>query len=196
MPILQLKHYGDAILREKAIEVGGVTDDLRRLAADMAETMYAARGIGLAANQVGRREAMLVYDTAQLAGGKSKDGRRNSNEATRRLEVVLNPEIVDSSPDDEEGEEGCLSIPGLEAPVYRSKRIRLRFRDLEWVQHDTWLEGITARVLQHEVDHLNGVLFVDRLPADRRASLAAHLARIRRGEVPDALSQRTAQESP
>lgn len=189
MPILPLKLYGEPILREKARRIESVTDDLRRLVADMGETMYAARGIGLAANQVGSPAAVLVYDTAQLTGGKSKDGRRQRDESLRKLEVLLNPEIVDSSADDEEGDEGCLSIPGLEAPVYRSKRIRVRYRDLDWIEHDIWFEGMTARVLQHEIDHLNGVLFVDRLPAGRRASLAAHLARIRRGEVPDAITQ-------
>ncbi len=189
MPILELKHYGDAILREKARPIAAVTDDLRRLAHDMGETMYAARGIGLAANQVGHEGALLVYDTAQLKSGKGKDGRRLRDEALRRLEVVINPEILDSSAEDEEGDEGCLSIPGLEAPVWRSKRIRVRYRDLDWVEFDAWFDGIAARVLQHEIDHLNGVLFVDRLPAARRASLAAHLAKIRRGEIPDALNQ-------
>ncbi len=192
MPILAIRLYGDPVLREKAAPVAAVDDSLRKLAASMGETMYAAAGIGLAANQVGETRRIIVYDTAQLTGSKTKEGKRARDITKMRLDVMLNPEIVESSHEDEQGDEGCLSIPGLDAQVYRAKRVRVKFRDLDWRERDEWFEATTARVLQHEIDHLDGILFIDRLPAAKRATMAAHLAKVRKGEVPSALEAKSA----
>jgi peptide deformylase len=187
MAVLPIRLYGDSVLREKTRPIKSVDDELRQLAADMGETMYAANGIGLAAPQVGDTRRMLVYDVAQVIGDKRKNGKRMRDPGARHLEVVLNAEVIDSSVEDERSEEGCLSIPGLEAPVYRSIKIKMRFMTLDGEWREESYSGLTARVLQHEIDHLDGILFVDRLPASLRADATPHLAKVRRGEVPSAL---------
>ncbi|MBX3730183.1 MAG: peptide deformylase [Candidatus Sumerlaeia bacterium] len=179
MTLLPIRKYGDPILREKAQPVAVVTDELRQLAVDMGETMYAANGIGLAANQIGRLERILVLDVVQTDDGPGKPRKRQrTNE--RQLEVYLNPEIVDSGIEDDSYSEGCLSIPGLEGDVFRPLRITLRWMDLEGANHQADFDGMRARVLQHEIDHLDGILFIDRLPEARRASLAGALNRMKK----------------
>jgi peptide deformylase len=138
--------HPDPVLREPATAVTTIDDSVRRLARDMAETMYAAPGIGLAAPQVGVQRRVFVY--------------RLSEE--EELRTLVNPEIVSSSGEVTE-DEGCLSIPGLTYPVTRAQRVSVKALDLEGnaVAYDA--EDMEARVIQHEVDHLDGVLFIDRI---------------------------------
>ncbi|MDX2175861.1 MAG: peptide deformylase [Candidatus Sumerlaeia bacterium] len=188
MAILPIKLYGDPVLRERALPVSVIDDDLRRLAADMGETMYAAAGIGLAANQIGELRRILVIDVDQMTTGA--DGKRGPRDPqARRLQVFLNAEITAASDDDGDYDEGCLSIPDVESTVYRPNSVRVRYRTLEGEDREGWFSGMTARVLQHEIDHLDGVLFVDRIAAEARSALAGKLARIRRGEVPSAVDE-------
>lgn len=162
--------YDDPILRRKAKPVRQVDDGLRKLAADMMETMHTAHGIGLAANQVGSLQRVIVVDVSGM-------------EETPDVPplVMLNPEVVR-----EEGswilEEGCLSIPDIREEVERPELVRLRFKDLEFRDHEIEARGILGRVILHELDHLNGVLFIDRLGAVRRKLLRGRLNKIRRGE--------------
>jgi len=165
--------YGDDRLRVKCEPVDKVRQALRDVIADMAETMYAASGIGLAAPQVGILERFLVLDVDQV------DGQR-VDEKRRRLRVFINPEIVSVSEEDEPYVEGCLSIPGVEAEVFRPSRVRVRYRDLDWAEREEDVEGLLARVIQHEIDHLDGVLFVDRLNFMRRRRVAGQLQRLRK----------------
>ncbi len=177
MPILPLRYYGDPVLREKATCYEAVGDEVRRLAEDMAATMYAARGIGLAGNQIGIARRILVIDVSDdspRARGESREPAANHN-----AEVYLNAEIVDSSVEDGDYNEGCLSIPGVEGNVWRPSRVRVTWMDLDGNKHDDWFDGMRARVLQHEIDHLDGVLFVDHLSMNDRKAIAGALNRLK-----------------
>lgn len=178
MAILPIRKYGDPVLREKARPIEAVDDALRAFAQDMAETMRAANGIGLAANQVGDLRRILVLDVADV-GERAPGGERQRGPG-RQLEVYLNPEILEETAEDEDYNEGCLSIPGVEADVYRPVGIRLRWMDLDGERHEESFDGLRARVLQHEIDHLDGILFPDRLGLIARQRLAGKLRRLRR----------------
>ncbi len=155
MPQLPIRLYGDPVLRRKAEPLAAIDDEIRRLAADMIETMYEANGVGLAAPQVGRAIRMLVADASHADGGP---GPR----------VFINPEILESW-DEAVYDEGCLSLPGLSAEITRPEAIRLRFFDEHGTEREEELHGLWARVLQHEIDHLEGRLFIDKLSPMRRA---------------------------
>jgi peptide deformylase len=144
--ILKVRKYGDPILRRRAQPVGAVTPEIRGHLRDMGDTMYAEVGIGLAAPQVGIALRMLVVDQERGRGPRA----------------LINPEIV------ERGglivaEEGCLSIPGIFADVARSEWVQVRATDEDGLELKLDARGLRARVLQHEMDHLDGVLFIDRL---------------------------------
>lgn len=149
MPILRILHYPDPTLSRKAESVAEITDEIRRLANDMAETMYAAPGVGLAAPQVGISQRLIVLDCA------GKDEPPN-------LIKAINPEIVEGEGECFE-EEGCLSVPGFYTRVKRQAEVKVRFLDLEGQTVELEADGLLAIAFQHEIDHLDGVLFVDRL---------------------------------
>jgi peptide deformylase len=171
MALLPIYTYGAKVLRKKAKPVAAANDEILRLALDMFETMRKAQGIGLAATQVGSLHRVLVVDLDGV------DGYEDFSPLT-----VINPEIVG-----QEGrwtmEEGCLSIPELRDDVERAETITLRYRDANFDQYEMTASGILARVLLHEIDHLNGVLFIDHLTADGRESHAAQLLKIEKGEI-------------
>lgn len=179
--VLPIYTYGQPVLRQRAAPVEAPSDDVRQLAADMIETMRGAMGIGLAAPQVGRSVRLVTVDLAVMddlpAGGLP------GTDASGAL-VLVNPEI--ESVDDAERvdyEEGCLSIPDLRESVVRPDRLRLRWQDLEMASHDIVAEGMLARVVQHEIDHLDGVLFVDRVSPLRKRLATRRLRAMARGEV-------------
>lgn len=163
--------YDQPVLRKKAKPVRSGDDTLRRLGENMLETMRQANGIGLAANQVGSLQRIIVVDVSGMEG-------------TAEIPplALVNPEVVH-----EEGswvmEEGCLSIPGLREEVRRAEIIRVVYRDLEFREREIEASGILSRVILHEIDHLDGVLFIDRLTAVKRKLLRGRLNKIRRGEV-------------
>jgi peptide deformylase len=146
MAILSVRKYGDPTLRRRAAAVGEITPEIHRIVADMVETMYDEAGIGLAAPQVGIPLRLIVVN----------------DEATREARALVNPALVDQN-GQVTAEEGCLSIPGVFAPVTRAAWVRVEAHDL--AGRPTTLEGggLLARVLQHELDHLDGILFIDRL---------------------------------
>jgi peptide deformylase len=155
---LEVRILGDPILRQKAAQVGEISDATRKLIRDMFETMYAEEGVGLAAPQVGVSERIIVVDP------------HNDEVAAFAL---INPEIVDTSKETEKGEEGCLSIPGLRDLVERSVRVVVRGTTVEGEPRELELSGLPARIIQHEVDHLDGILFFDRLSPLKRKLLLA-----------------------
>ena len=171
MPIRPVRIYGDPVLREKALEVGAVDDALRALIADMRDTMQAYHGVGLAANQVGVLLRVLVVDVPL------EDERREQL-------AIVNPVIVSRS-GSESGEEGCLSIPGIYDDVTRAARVTVRGLDEQGAPLALEAEGYLARALQHEVDHLDGVLFTDRLSLLKRQFLRRALDALARGELPE-----------
>lgn len=152
MAIREIRKYPDPVLRSKTAPVKQIDESLQRLIDDMAETMHAAPGVGLAANQVGVPLRLAVIDVSP----RDEKGRRNS------LVVIINPEIVASEGTVVE-EEGCLSIPELAEKVKRSAKVVVRAQDRTGRPIEIRAEGLLAKALQHEIDHLNGLLFIDRL---------------------------------
>ena len=149
----------DKPLRLVSKPIEKVTPDIRKLADDMFETMYAAPGIGLAAIQVAQPLRLITMDLAK----KNEEG-----ETTPQPRVFINPEILSSSEETSVYEEGCLSIPEYYEEVERPARVRLRFTDLDGKVHEEDAEGLYATCIQHEIDHLNGVLFIDYLSKLKR----------------------------
>jgi peptide deformylase len=163
--------YGDPVLRDKAVEVPGVDDTLRQLIADMRETMKAYGGVGLAANQVGVAQRVLIVDVPL-------------DEGERGVHALINP-VVKRRTGTITGEEGCLSLPGLWEDVTRSERVVVEALDEAGRGVTLDVEGYLARAIQHEMDHLDGVLFVDRLSTLKRQFLRRSLDALARGEVPE-----------
>jgi peptide deformylase len=149
----------DKQLRVVSTPIEKVTPDIRKLADDMFETMYAAPGIGLAAIQVAQPLRLITMDLAK----KNEEG-----DSTPEPRVFINPEILSSSEETSVYEEGCLSIPEYYEEVERPARVRLRFTDLDGKVHEENAEGLYATCIQHEIDHLNGVLFIDYLSKLKR----------------------------
>lgn len=174
MALLSVRTYGDPCLREIASPVGEITDEIRQLIRNMIETMYESSGVGLAANQVGETIRLFVSDTDWT---KDDDGKA----AKRSPKVWINPQITWESVEDEEAAEGCLSIPGIEGEVFRPISVKVRYRDEKGVERERILEDLEARCAQHELDHLNGVLFIDRIPPAKRQLLAGRLNSLKHG---------------
>ena len=147
----------DKLLRTKSAPVAKVTADLRKLVEDMFETMYDAPGIGLAAIQIGVAKRIVTMDL-----GKKQD------EEAKEPRVFINPEIVWSSEEKSTYEEGCLSIPDIHEDVERPARVRVKFLDIDGKEHEEEADGLYATCIQHEIDHLNGVLFIDHISKLKR----------------------------
>jgi len=168
MAILPIRVYPDPVLRVRCLEVEVFGAELKKLAAELVETMHAAPGIGLAAPQVGVELRLAVVD---VTAGESKDA----------VHIFVNPEIVDSA-GQETDEEGCLSIPGITEKVNRPAAIEVKAMDLDGNPFETGADGLFARAICHEVDHLDGVLFVDRLVGLRKEKVKRQLRRLGRRE--------------
>ena len=172
MSLLPIVEVPDPRLRQISSPVEKVDDALRKLIADMFETMYAAPGIGLAAIQVGVPKRVLVID---LQEPEEEDG-----EPVRDPRVFINPEIITHSDQDVPYTEGCLSIPDQYADVDRPDRIRARWLDENGKSHEQDIDGMLAVCLQHEMDHLEGVLFIDHLSRLKRDMVLKKLAKMRK----------------
>lgn len=166
--------YGNEVLRRKARAVADVTDELRALARDMLATMYAARGVGLAAEQIGREESVCVIDVPPES---EKPECVAANAGVSMPLILFNPAITASS-GHQRGEEGCLSFPDINAPITRAAQVTVAYLDAEGNSRSATAQGLLARAIQHEVDHLNGVLLVDRMSAVQRLSMAGRLRRL------------------
>jgi peptide deformylase len=155
MALRRILHYPEPLLREMSQPVSDIDDEIRQLALDMAETMYAAPGVGLAAPQVGVLKRVIVLDCAP-------------QDQERRLITAINPEILSFEGEINE-EEGCLSVPDYYARVVRHPQVRVRFLNLQGEAVELETEGLEAVAFQHEIDHLNGVLFVDHLSSLKKS---------------------------
>jgi peptide deformylase len=175
MAILRIYETPEPILREISTPVEKVDDELRAFIADMFETMYDAPGIGLAAVQVGVPKRLLVMDLQEPEDPDDPDSK-----PVREPRVFINPEILDSSEHEVPYTEGCLSVPDQYAEVMRPDRIRARWLDEHGERQEQWLEGLLAVCLQHEMDHLEGVLFIDHLSKLKRDMVLKKLAKMRR----------------
>jgi peptide deformylase len=172
MAILPIVTYDDDVLTTRAEPVKELNEEISTLIEDMFETMYNSDGVGLAAPQVGRLLRIFVADA---------DAMTEEEEEGYGPVAMINPEIVFRSEEQVEMEEGCLSIPGVNAPVKRPEAIKVRYRDEEFKQQTLEVDGWLARVIQHEYDHLDGVLFLDHLSMFKRKLLWSKLKEIAEG---------------
>lgn len=186
--VLPIVAYGDPVLRETARPVEGDAPDVQALIDDMIETMRGADGAGLAAPQVGRSLRLFVADLTSAWRRLPPDERPA---LPPQPLVCINPEIVVESETEDDFEEGCLSIPGLYEWVRRPDRVTLRYVDRDFQPQEVEGMGPLASVLQHEFDHLNGVLHIDHVSPLRKRLLAGRLRRMARGDVDAAYPMRT-----
>ena len=161
MALLPILRFPDPRLRKVAVPITNIDDGIRRLAADMAETMYEAPGIGLAATQVDVHKQLIVIDVS---------------EEKNTLLVLINPEIV-ADEGEQVGEEGCLSVPGVYDKVERAERVTVRYLDLDGQSCEIDAEGLLVACIQHELDHLHGTVFVDHLSLLKQTRIKAKLAK-------------------
>jgi peptide deformylase len=175
MAILRIYETPDPVLRQISKPVETVDDELRALVSDMFETMYDAPGIGLAAVQVGVPKRLLVMDLQEL-----EDPDNPESPVKREPRVFINPEILWASETTVPYTEGCLSVPDQYAEVLRPDRIRTRWLDEQGKPHEQELDGLLAVCLQHEMDHLEGVLFIDHLSKLKRDMVLKKLAKARK----------------
>jgi len=176
MAVRSIVRFPDPRLRQRSAEVGEVGEDVRQLVADMTETMAASNGAGLAAIQVGEPVRLFIVD-GHVAGGAEDSPPK----------VFINPEIVEISDESQTGDEGCLSFPEIFVPVKRGMRAKVRAQDLEGNAFEAEGEGLYARALQHETDHLNGRLLIDQVGPVKRELIKRKLRK-------DAEAEREEQE--
>lgn len=167
--------YGDAVLKKRAqdIDPNDKNLDLKKLIQDMFETMYAASGVGLAAPQIGLGIRLFVVDAEPMDEEALKGFKK----------AFVNPVIYEESGDKWAFQEGCLSIPNIREEVERKAKINIRYYDEDWNLHEESYDGMAARVIQHEYDHIEGVLFIDHLSSFKKTLLKSKLGNISKGNV-------------
>ncbi|MCB9081574.1 MAG: peptide deformylase [Lewinellaceae bacterium] len=173
--ILPIYAYGQPVLRKEAEDIGPDYPDLAALITDMWETMYHASGVGLAAPQIGRSIRLFVIDTVQIQKkGEAPSGIKR---------VFINAQKVEEEGEVWSYEEGCLSIPDIRGDVERPDTLRLRYLDENFQEHEEVFTGINARVIQHEYDHIDGILFVEHLKPVKKQMIRRKLENIRKGKI-------------
>jgi peptide deformylase len=165
--------YGHPVLKKQAEEIIEGEIDVAELANDMFETMHHAQGIGLAAPQIGKSIRMFIADAAPLEDEELGDWKQ----------VFINPEIIKEYGDDWAFEEGCLSIPNIREDVVRPEKLKIRYFDENWIEHEEEYDGMLARIIQHEYDHIEGILFTDHLSAFKKRLLKSKLTNISKGDI-------------
>ncbi len=176
--ILPIVAYGDPVLKKAAQEIDQNYPDLDKLIENMFETMYQAQGVGLAAPQIGESIRLFIVDASPFAEGD--DGDPACEDFKR---VFINPVLFDENGEEWGFEEGCLSIPTIREEVQRKERLKIEYYDENWDLYEEELDGMPARIVQHEYDHIEGVLFTDRISALKRTLLKGKLVDISKGDV-------------
>jgi peptide deformylase len=171
--------YGEPVLKKPAEDIEKGSIDVKALSEDMFETMYQASGVGLAAPQIGKSLRMFVVDSGPL---EEEDGEEG--EGFKR--VFINPEILEMEGEEWPFEEGCLSIPGVRADVSRPFQVTIRYFDENWEEHTETLEDMPARIVLHEYDHIEGVLFTDYVKGLKKQMIKGKLNNIKQGKKIDA----------
>jgi peptide deformylase len=172
MSIIPITMCGDKILRKKAAKVSEIDDSIVGIIADMFETMRNANGVGLAANQIGLNKQIFVVDVSPVEGYEKY-----------KPIAMINPKIISKSDDTDSIEEGCLSIPELRAEVIRPKSVFVSFFDVNMKEHTIEADELFARVIQHEYDHLQGILFIDYFNDEMKKRYKKHLEKIRKRKL-------------
>lgn len=165
--------YGNPVLKKPAQDIVKDELDVKALAADMYETMYNANGIGLAAPQIGKSLRMFIADASPLEDEEIGEWRQ----------VFINPEIIEEHGEKWVFEEGCLSIPHIREDVSRQPKVKIHYFDENWEEHTEEFDGMQARIIQHEYDHIEGILFTDHLSAFKKRLLKSKLTNISKGIV-------------
>ena len=185
--ILPIVAYGTPVLRKVAMDIPKDYPHLQQVIADLFETMYASSGVGIAAPQVGKSLRIFVVDTSPFVNGDRDDTDEYSDEERELLKnlkkVFINAKLVKEEGEEWVFNEGCLSIPKIREDVYRKPKIRIQYYDEQFNFFDETYEGIAARVIQHEYDHIEGKLFTDRINPLRRRLLTGKLNDISKGKV-------------
>lgn len=182
--ILPIVAYGDPVLKKEAIEIDEQFPALKQLIDNMFETMYEASGVGLAAPQIGQSIRLFVVDGspfAEVDEDEEEDPKAVGMEGFKR--VFINPIIEEETGSNWVFAEGCLSIPKIREDVSRKEKIRVTYYDENWQFHDEWFDGYKARIIQHEYDHIEGILFTDHLSVLKKRMLTKRLSNISQGEV-------------
>ena len=186
MALLEILTYPDPLLARKSTPIEVVDDSVRQLIDDMLETMYDAPGIGLAAIQIGVPTRIIVIDVGRPTNEAGEDIEEPTKEqilAARKPMYFVNPEITWASDDMVECQEGCLSVPDLYEDVERPARVKVKFLDYHGKPQEIDCDGLLAVCIQHEMDHLEGILFIDHLSSLKRNMMLKKLAKSRRGQV-------------
>lgn len=180
--ILPIVAYGDPVLRKVAKEIEADYPNLKELIANMKETMYNASGVGLAAPQIGKDIRLFVIDASPFAEDDdlSEEDRAALKDFNR---VFINAEIIEEEGEEWAFNEGCLSIPDVRQDVYRQPKVTFTYQDEDFNTHTETLEGLAARVFQHEYDHIEGILFTDKLSSLKKRLIKKKLDNISKGKI-------------
>lgn len=181
--ILPIVAYGDPVLREMAKDIPQDYPQLDKLIADMWETMYGSNGVGLAAPQVNRSIRIFVMDTAQMFENMEDEEKETWPDAPGFKGVFINAHIVELNGKEWSYNEGCLSIPKIREDISRQEKVTLEYRDENYELHTRTFRGLTARVILHEYDHIDGVLFIDHISALKRKLMKGKLNDITKGKI-------------
>jgi peptide deformylase len=173
--LLPIVAYGNPVLRKKAVEISPDYPNLQQIIQNMFATMYASQGVGLAAPQVDLSIRLFVVDAKPFA--------EEDPQLENFKQVFINPSILNEKGEEWSFNEGCLSIPGIREDVIRKPEVTLRYLDEDFKEHTELFTGMAARIIQHEYDHLEGVLFIDRISPFRRRLLKGKLDDISKGKV-------------
>lgn len=180
--ILPIVAYGDPVLRKVGKEIDKEYPNLKELIANMKETMYNASGVGLAAPQIGKDIRLFIIDASPF--GEDEDLSEKDRITLKTFKrVFINPKIIEEEGDEWAFNEGCLSIPDVREDVFRQEKIKIEYFDEDFNKHTEELEGLAARVFQHEYDHIEGVLFTDKLSSLKKRLIKKKLDNISKGKI-------------
>ena len=180
--ILPIVAYGDPVLRKVAVEIAPDYPDLEKLITNMKETMYNASGVGLAAPQIGKAIRLFLIDASPFA--EDEDLSEKEREVLKKFNsVFINAQILEEEGEEWAFNEGCLSIPDVREDVIRQPKIKIEYQDENFKKHTATLEGLAARVFQHEYDHIEGILFTDKLSSLKKRIIKKKLENISKGKI-------------
>lgn len=183
--ILPIVAYGHPVLRKVAYEIDEAYPELTKLIEDMWETMYASNGVGLAAPQINRDIRLFVIDSAQIFANMNEQDREEENypDDPGIKQVFINAHVVEEHGDDWAYNEGCLSIPKIREDIYRAEEVTIEYQDENFKHHKKTFNGVTARIVLHEYDHIEGKLFIDKISPLKRKLMKRKLDDISKGNV-------------